>query len=196
MRKTTIVLLLTAIISLVYFNVSAWQYHTIRVQGKVVYLELRPVDPISLVQGQYMTVDFALERLDIDPDLLDSNILQNNPPTDLLAVLKLDENSVGNFVTLISESDLESWMSQHKTDPDIHREPASELPHDYAVIQVGLQSNGLRIKLRQNSFLFQENTQSRYSSARYGVFHVQKNGRYVLVDLADSSLQSLTPPMK
>ncbi len=57
-------------------------------------------------------------------------------------------------------------------------------------------THGLRIKLRENSFLFKENTQGRYGSASCGVLYVQKDRQYGLVDLADRSQQSLTPPQK
>ena len=61
MRKSTLTLLLTGILSLVYVNGIAWRYATIRNEGKTVYLELAPVDPISLVQGQYMQLAFDIE---------------------------------------------------------------------------------------------------------------------------------------
>ena len=49
------------------------------------------------------------------------------------------------------------------------------------------------IRIRQNSFLFQENTVDRYAQAKYGMFRVRENGLYILVDLADENLRPLTP---
>ena len=49
------------------------------------------------------------------------------------------------------------------------------------------------IRIEQNSFLFQENTEDRYAEAKYGMFRVEEDGRYILVDLADEHLRPLSP---
>jgi uncharacterized membrane-anchored protein len=56
--------------------------------GTPVLLELAPVDPRSLMQGDYMVLDYAVSR-----ELGGSNV-----PQEGLLVLRLDEHGVGRFV--------------------------------------------------------------------------------------------------
>lgn len=57
--------------------------------GKVVYLELAPVDPRSLIQGDYMNLRYAISN-DIDNFATDSGTV----------VISLDNNDVAHFVRL------------------------------------------------------------------------------------------------
>jgi len=57
--------------------------------GKTVLLELAPVDPRSLMQGDYMVLDYAISR-ELQRQLPDS--------TNGRLVLRLDELGVGRFV--------------------------------------------------------------------------------------------------
>ena len=204
MRKSTLVLLLTGILSLIYVNGIAWRYATIRSEGNLVYLKLAPVDPISLVQGQYMQLRFDLELNGAELQATDRHLFKENPNAGVLAVLKLDGNRVGTAISLIPE---------HPSDSTI-----KELNHEYGAIGYALlgvevddefqnyvreasddNKDGPRsfsIKLRQNSFLFKENTPERYTAARYGIFRVTDSGEYVLVDLAGEDFKAMTAVKK
>ena len=52
--------LAACVVSLVLVNVSIWGKERLLRDGKVVYLELAPVDPRSLMQGDYMALRFRL----------------------------------------------------------------------------------------------------------------------------------------
>ena len=52
--------------------------------------------------------------------------------------------------------------------------------------------NSYRIDVEQESFLFKENSEKKYETAKYGVFKVGPDGDFVLVDLADKDLNKLT----
>lgn len=54
------VLLITAAIVLVLVNVSIWQREDLITGGRTVLLELAPVDPRSLMQGDYMALRFKV----------------------------------------------------------------------------------------------------------------------------------------
>lgn len=54
------VLLLTAAIILVLVNYSIWQREALISNGRTVLLELAPVDPRSLMQGDYMALRFKI----------------------------------------------------------------------------------------------------------------------------------------
>ena len=191
MRKSTIVLLLSGIFSLIYVNGIAWRYATIRNEGNLVYLELVPVDPISLVQGQYMRLRFALERGGAELRTADQELFAQDPNARVLAVLELDRNRVGTVTRLIPENPADSIIQELKDEYG---------PAGYALLAVevngDLRSNEpsakVSIKLRQNSFLFEENTPERYDNARYGIFRVTSRGEYVLVDLAGEDFEPMT----
>jgi len=187
MRKSTIVLLLTGILSLVYVNGLAWHYAAIRSQGNLVYLELAPVDPISLVQGQYMRLRFDLVRQQAALPEAERDLFTEDPSAGVLAVLELDDNRVGTVTRLIPENPADSTIRE------LEHEYGS---NGYALLGVEVDDRFRRIRLRQNSFLFEENTPEKYNDARYGIFRVTDSGEYILVDLAGEDFKPMTTVKK
>ena len=55
-----------------------------------------------------------------------------------------------------------------------------------------LSKNYVKLEIPQRTFLFKENTEDRYESAKFGVFRVGEDGDFILMDLADENLQKLT----
>ena len=197
MRKSTIALLLTGILSLVYVNGIAWRYSAIRSQGDLVYLELAPVDPISLVQGQYMRLRFDLERQDAELQEADHDLFAEDPSAGVLAVLELDEDRVGTVNRLVPENPADSTIRdlEHEYGAAGYALLAVEVGDDFRSHIAKNSDEGprdFRIKLRQNSFLFEENTPEKYNDARYGIFRVTSSGKYVLVDLAGEDFEPMT----
>ncbi len=75
------------------FGAVNWQIagkERLRAGGQAVYLDLAPVDPRSLMQGDYMALNFRLAQ----------SISGQKPLRDGAAVLKLDERGAGEFVRL------------------------------------------------------------------------------------------------
>ena len=66
MRKYMVLIIGLFILGAV--NVSIWHKEQLLANGKTVFLALAPVDPRSLMQGDYMALRFKLER-DIAPQL-------------------------------------------------------------------------------------------------------------------------------
>lgn len=176
------VLVLTALLAIAYVNLNAWQSQQIKLRGEILFLELAPVDPLSLVQGQYMRLRFGIEKR-YDTTQEDYRIIQNNRGNGL-AMISLDSKRIGTLTGLLAPN---QWQQQSHGG-------------DTLLLQVHVQHtepDGFYvIRIQQNSFLFQENTEDRYAHARYGMFRVHENGRYVLIDLADENLRPLTPPEK
>ncbi|MDD2982917.1 MAG: GDYXXLXY domain-containing protein [Crocinitomicaceae bacterium] len=83
-----ILILLNLIGLLVYFNFSISKKEQILKDGKLVLLELAPVDPRSLMQGDYMTLSYAIAS-----DVMDQRI-----PKKGYCVVKLDSNMVAKRV--------------------------------------------------------------------------------------------------
>jgi uncharacterized membrane-anchored protein len=72
------------------FGVMNWEIagkERLRATGDVVYLELAPVDPRSLMQGDYMALRFSLTR----------SITQESAKDFHAVVLNLDDRRVGTF---------------------------------------------------------------------------------------------------
>jgi uncharacterized membrane-anchored protein len=85
-----IVLLLAASLLLVLVNYSIWQREELITGGRMVLLELAPVDPRSLMQGDYMALRFRLAAEAFPPDRLKGL-------KDGRIVLGVDARGVGTF---------------------------------------------------------------------------------------------------
>ncbi|HZI10775.1 MAG TPA: GDYXXLXY domain-containing protein [Myxococcus sp.] len=123
--------------------------------GQPVLLELAPRDPRSLMQGDYMVLDYAISRQQAGAAADHSR--------DGHLVLRLDEQGVGHFVRFHS--------------PDVPLGPG-EFKLQYRYRQ-------RRLRLGAESFFFQEGHAGRYDQARYGELRVAGSGSSVLVGLRD-----------
>ena len=68
-------------------NHTVWRHEQTLAQGQVMYLKLAPVDPRSIMQGDYMALNFALGAR-----------FPQDAPHHGRAVVKLDERRVAGFV--------------------------------------------------------------------------------------------------
>ena len=134
--------------------------------GRVVLLELAPVDPRSLIQGDYMVLDYAISqtwREGIEAPQEDGNV-----------VLHLDAHDVGTFVR--------------------YEKPGT--PPGPEEVRVRFRVRNMRLRLGAEAFFFQEGHADRYALARYGELRVMDNGTSVLVGLRDANYQLLGRAVK
>jgi uncharacterized membrane-anchored protein len=90
MKIRTLILWAVSVLVLGFVNFLVYQREDLAVNGKVILLELAPVDPRSLIQGDYMALRYALS-LEIDRE------------TDLergFVVVRLDVNQVAHYVRI------------------------------------------------------------------------------------------------
>ena len=168
-RISTWLVLAGLVLVLGVANNAIWKKEQVLESGREVLLELRPVDPRSLIQGDYMQLAYA-EMVFPDEATLESM------PRKGTIVLALDADKVGSFTRLDDGSPL----------------AANELRLQYKLL---LQSWGPRsVRIGAESFLFQEGQAEVYADARYGVLRVDETGGSVLVGLADEAQQLITPP--
>jgi uncharacterized membrane-anchored protein len=154
---------IACVASLALVNWSIYAKERLLATGAVVLLELAPVDPRSLMQGDYMALRFKIAN-DAGPAVRASS----RASTDGRMVAAIDERRVAAFRRL------------HEGEP-----PASgELLLRYRV------RNG-EMKFATNAFFFQEGTAPRYQAARYGEFRVAPNGDMLLARLRDQDLKPL-----
>ena len=163
MRKA--IVLISALLILVGVNASIYGKEQLLTNGKVVLLELAPVDPRSLMQGDYMALRFKAAN-----DAFSTNIDRRNTPSDGRLVLSLDERNVAAFKRFDAGAPLS----------------ANEVVIRYRI-------RGDQPKFATNAFFFQEGHAEHYATARFGEFRVADSGECILTGLRDANLKQLGP---
>lgn len=130
--------------------------------ARLVLLELRPVDPRSLIQGDYMALAYA-DAVSRPREIMEL-------PDQGVAVMTLDDSGVATFARLDDGSPLAADEARLRY---LGRTPSGEL--DYGA----------------NAFFFQEGDAELYAEARFGMLKVDDSGNSVLVGLADENRQPL-----
>lgn len=169
-RNRWIVLIATVVV-LAVVNGAIWQKERHLAGGEIVYLELAPVDPRSLIQGDYMALNFALGN-QIHNALFqqDESLQSTKKASNGYVVVRLDEQYIGHFQRL---------------------DDGTSLADDERQLHYRLR-NG-QVRFATDAFFFQEGHAERYESARYGQFRVNEQGEPLLVSLHDEALESLSP---
>ncbi len=161
-KKTWVFLILI----LLSVGFSLYQKEQHLAHGTVVCLRLAPVDPRSLMQGDYMRLRFALADT-LRKDLAEGGLAGN---TDGRILLHVERNCTATYVT--------PFIGQKLRPGEI--------------ILRYRQRNG-HVKIATNAFFFQEGTDQDYAKARYGVFRVNADGEPLLTGLKDAHLRTLQP---
>lgn len=153
-------------------NFGIWEREKLLASGKVVILELAPVDPRSLMQGDYMALNFAagreVTRLRLGGDRTDVDGVMGYEP-DGYVMLTPDARGVAQPVRI---------------QPDVHPHAETEVPLRYRV-----RGNGVRIVT--NAWFFPEGEAARYEVARFGELRVADDGEALLVRMLGADLQPL-----
>jgi uncharacterized membrane-anchored protein len=97
---TRTVILLGALLVLVAVNYSIYGKEQIIRTGEPIYLELAPVDPRSLMQGDYMALRFQLA------DAIESSLSSVPSGASQRAPIVLDDRGVAKLAPIGAESDL------------------------------------------------------------------------------------------
>lgn len=153
---------LGALLVLGSVNVGIAGKERVRRSGEVVYLPLAPVDPRSLVQGDYMALRFGLAG-DIQRRDDATQHVEREGETGF-AALTLDDRRVARLADDTAAAPIR--------------------------LRYRIRSGG--IWLGTNAFFFEEGTADRFRGARYGEFRVDRtSGEAVLVGLRDEALAAL-----
>ena len=161
-RRSVIVVALTIVI-LVLFNISIYDREQTIANGETLFLELAPVDPRSLMQGDYMRLRYAIER---------------TAPVDRLE----DHERRGYLVIRANSAKVAQFFRFHDGEP---------LNPNEKLVRFHKQYNQIRIV--PDAFFFQEGHAALYDAARYGAFRFDDRGRHVLVGLADAGRVLIEP---
>ncbi|WP_395006735.1 GDYXXLXY domain-containing protein [Undibacterium sp.] len=142
-------------------NFSIYQREQLLQHGRFVLLELAPVDPRSLMQGDYMALRFQVANQAFPNFQWGSrrtNGDMNAIASDGAIVVHVDEHQVGHFQRIAKLG-----------------EPlaANEVLMRYRI-------RNSQIKFATNAFFFEEGQAHLYDKARYGGFRVAGNGDMLL----------------
>ncbi len=137
-------------------------------KGKLVLLELAPVDPRSLMQGDYMRLQYkiAQTRDFREPQIVPE--IEKIPKFGYL-IVQLDSNHVAQKIRL--QKDLQPLKSD-------------EIPIKY-------HKNKWQIYLGAESFFFQEGNAKKYEKAKYGALRVDKKGNSILTNLYNEKIEPI-----
>ena len=135
--------------------------------GEVLLLELQPVDPRSLMQGDYMALALG------EAAMPSATVIESLPYRGTVILLR-DENKMGRYARLddgspLQEGELRVRYRRHE---------------DW---------RGPRLDYGAQSFFFQEGDAELYQGARYAVLRVAADGATVLADLADETGRAIKP---
>lgn len=173
LRWRTLAILGGLALVLVVANGSIWQREKLLASGKVVILELAPVDPRSLMQGDYMALNFAagreVTRLRLGGERQDTEDSVMGGASDGYVMLTGDSRGVYQPVRI-------------QTDARPHGD--GEVPLRYRV-----RDNQVRIVT--NAYFFPEGQAKRYEIAKFGELRVAENGEALLVRMLGEDLQPL-----
>jgi uncharacterized membrane-anchored protein len=172
-RSAIAIVACAAVLALIDFSIAGKERHL--ESGRVVYLELAPVDPRSLMQGDYMALRFriandaqrAMPRSD-SPGRRGFFWSRDLATADGRIVAALDARSVATFRRL-----------------DDHTPPAA----DEILLRYRVREGTL--KFATNAYFFQEGTGRRFERARYGEFRVASDGEVLLTGLRGAELEVL-----
>ena len=167
---TIIIALLGLALVLVVMTRNIAKYENHLATGDTVLLALAPVDPRGFMQGDYMTLSYALERdvfaaLNRDPGSYPTN-------EDGYVIVALDNNKVAQFMRLAA--------NQPKG------LASNEMAIHYRI------RNGA-MQLATNAFFFQEGHGEAFEAAEYGLFRVNDKGEPLLTNLVDDDFAVISP---
>jgi uncharacterized membrane-anchored protein len=160
MTRRHLVLVGLAVALVVPLGLVAQKEYVLR-RGDQIFLELAPVDPRSLLEGDYMRLAYGLTRQVSWPGL-------EEPPTDGHLVLALDDRRIARLV---------------RVDDGRALAPGE--------LRLRFRRRRGELRVGTDAFYFQEGQAERYAPARYGELRLTASGEAVLVGLRGARLEPL-----
>ena len=167
---TIIIALLGLALVLVVMTRNIAKYENHLATGDTVLLALAPVDPRGFMQGDYMTLSYALERdvfaaLNRDPGSYPTN-------EQGYVIVALDNNKVAQFMRLAANQ-------------------PKGLANNEMAIHYRIRNGAMQ--LATNAFFFQEGHGEAFEAAEYGLFRINDKGEPLLTNLVDDDFAVISP---
>lgn len=158
---------------LLVVNTGIYQREQILATGQRVVLALAPVDPRSLMQGDYMALRFAA-----------ANEIKTMLAQAPAALAQEIEDQQGGYLLLTPDErgvyQLSSLAAKVGTQPNA----PSTVPLEFRL-------RGNTVRIVTDAWFFPEGEASRFEQARYGNFRVDSKGRGLLTQMLDEQLKPL-----
>lgn len=158
------IILINLLLLLGYVNWSIAQKEATLAAGQLILLQLAPVDPRSLMQGDYMRLNYAIAQLD------SANIAGKYG----YCVLKLTTNKVGEKIRLQPE-----LLPLHQGEVLVKYRTHTDWTNS--------------MNIGAESYFFQEGKGEKFEKAKYGGLRVDEAGNSILVGLYDETFTLLVP---
>nr|WP_321462532.1 GDYXXLXY domain-containing protein [uncultured Cohaesibacter sp.] len=171
-------ILLALLPILLVLNYSVLERELLRNNGELVLLELAPVDPRSLMQGDYMRLQYSLVQQASTAWRTMRNEARGGKvgePKGRLMVIELDESARARFARFYSQGE---GLAQNER---------------LIAFQFHPDGGSRSIRLLPQSFFFQEGQASHFEKARFGMMHLGPDGDHILVGLADEAGRQIKP---
>jgi uncharacterized membrane-anchored protein len=164
------VLIITAAVFFIFFADAVASREAILSNGKIMVLKIAPKDPRSMMQGDYMDVQFDLAD-DIEHAIDDLSSTEKVPEN---VIVTLDDRHNASFVRLDND----------------------KMPLNIDEYRLNFRINKNGIKLASGSFFFQEGTGYYYEAAGYAMLRVNEAGTAIITHLLDREGQYISgnPP--
>lgn len=133
-------------------------------EGRVILAELAPVDPRSLMQGDYMALRFQADT--VLPGMATVDGRPAKMPS--FVYLSIDDSARARYVGT-----------------------GDALPAPAGQVSLRLRARDGAYSIGPNAFFFQEGHAEAYAQARWGEFRVEANGKALLTHLRDADLRRL-----
>ncbi len=161
------ILFISTIFILALLNFAIFQKQEILQEGGSILLKLAPVDPRSMMQGDYMAFRYEIENEMKDVDT--ASLLKHR-----FIVIKPDIDNVAHFVRVYNQETLAK-------DEKLFKFRYQQTPYP-------------KITFKPSSFFFQEGLQPLYQKAAYAIIHYRGIKDYLLIGVADSKRAQINPP--
>lgn len=174
MRKICLIIIVA--IFLGAFSWAVAQKENQLIHGTAVILRIAPLDPRSLMQGDYMELDFDVTRAieqalyDKHGDGDDGERIRRRPRSGL-AVFSLNENRVASFIRLAGDE-------------------AALAPGE---IMMKYRLRADQVQLASGAFFFQEGHGAFYDRAVYAELCLDDNGNPLIVNLLNQDFEAIRP---
>ncbi len=176
LRSPRVIALAALALILVLVNLSIFKKEQHLSHGAIVFVEIAPVDPRSLMQGDYMALRFKMG------DDVRQALHKNAAETDSQHLVPSGD---GYFVAKMNAKRVATFKAIYTNQP---------LAKNEVLLQYRVRDN--RVKFATNAFFFQEGHAHIYESARYGQFRVNSKGELLLAGMFDADLNKLKPIAK
>lgn len=169
MRKFVVFATLVAILLTLNFVIYQKEKHL--TEGRSILIKLAPVDPRSLMQGDYMALRFSIAqkiRASLPQTKYSHSWRRYVVGNDGYVIVNIDKDNVGTFEAIYTNQTLNK---------------------NQTLLQYRIR--GGKVKFASNAFFFEEGTANAYEKAKYGEFKVNDKHELLLVSMYDENLSKI-----